>query len=72
MNLDSPAALFSGLVIGTVGLGLFLYGKKAERPAPLAVGLGMCALPMLVHSLAAMWAITGASVAILWVAGKVT
>lgn len=72
MLFDSPAVLFSGLFIGLLGGALFLYGKKAERPAPLAVGLGMCALPMLVHSLALLWAITGASVAGLWAFSKLT
>ncbi len=70
MNLDSPAVLFSGLFIGAIGFGLFLYGKKAERPASLTIGLGMCVLPMVVHSVVLMWAITGASIAGLWAANK--
>lgn len=70
MNLDSPAVLFSGLFIGAIGFGLFLYGKKAERPASLTVGLGMCVLPMAVHSVAVMWAVTGAAIAGLWVMNK--
>ncbi len=70
MDLDSPAMLFSGLVIGTIGLGLFLYGKKAERPAPLAIGLGVSALPFMIHSVALLWAAAGASVAALWAWNK--
>lgn len=70
MNLDSPAMLFSGLIVGTLGLGLFLYGKKAERPAPLAIGLGVSALPLVVHSLVVLWAIVGASFAVLWALNK--
>ncbi len=70
MNFDSPAILFSGLIIGTLGMGLFIYGKKSEQPAPLAVGLGVCALPMMVHSLILLWAITGATIAGLWAFNK--
>ncbi len=59
MNLDSPWAIFSGLVIGLVGMGLFVYGKRQEEPDCLLAGLAISAAPILVHSVLLLWAATG-------------
>jgi len=37
-----------GLVLGIVGLGYFTYGKKAQKPLPLACGLGLMVFPYFV------------------------
>lgn len=58
LDLDHPAVLFSGLVIGAVGLGLFIYGKKAPDLPTLAAGCVLSALPMVAHSLLALWGVT--------------
>jgi hypothetical protein len=39
------ASLFWGLVLGSVGLGLFIYGKKNRRPYPLIGGVVLSVLP---------------------------
>ena len=31
--------LFAALIWGSIGLGLFIYGKKQKSPAPLAGGI---------------------------------
>ena len=44
MSLD-PAVLFLGMIISSVGLGLFVYGKKQERVPQLAIGLALMVMP---------------------------
>lgn len=58
MDLDHPAVLFSGLVIGAVGLGLFLYGKRAPDLPTLAAGAALGVLPLFAHSLVVLWGLT--------------
>ena len=38
--------LLLGLVIGAVGTGYFLYGRKQQRLIPLLAGILLCVLPM--------------------------
>lgn len=52
--------LISSLLIGAVGLGMFVYGKKSEHPLCLVSGLVMCVFPYFVHSLIVMWLVAGA------------
>ena len=59
MNLDNPAFLFSGLLLGAVGMGMFIYGKKQQRLDCLAVGAVLGVLPMVAHSLLLMWGVAG-------------
>lgn len=66
MDLSNPAALFSGLVISTIGAGFLLYGKKQSAPVPVIGGLVLCVMPMVVASVLAMWLIGGACVAGMW------
>ena len=51
--------LFSSLLIGTVGLGMLVYGKKSDQPLCLLSGLVMCVFPYFVHSLILMWFMAG-------------
>ena len=44
MSFD-PAFLFLSMVIGSVGLGLFIYGKKQGRWPQLVVGVTMLIYP---------------------------
>jgi hypothetical protein len=44
MSLD-PTVLFFGIVIGSIGLALFVYGKKQARAPQLAVGLALMVFP---------------------------
>ncbi len=67
MNLDNPAILMSGLVIGTIGLGLFLYGRKAGSARALLAGVVLGVLPLGVQSLAVLWGATAACLAGLYV-----
>lgn len=60
MNLSNPAALISSLVIGIVGMGLFVYGKKQTSIPSLLTGVVLCIFPYFVSSVLLMWAITAA------------
>ena len=59
MDLSDPWILFSALFIGLVGLALFIYGKKAPDGAVLFAGIALSVLPMLAHTLLAMWGLAG-------------
>jgi hypothetical protein len=37
--------LFSALVAGSVGLGIFMYGRRQHRLPHLVVGIGLMAFP---------------------------
>jgi len=55
MNFNDPSLLFSGFLIGTIGVGLFMYGKKAGSPRCLGIGAVLCVFPSFVHSVMLMW-----------------
>lgn len=66
----SPAALFAGMVVSSLGLGLFLFGKRNDRLPQLLSGMALMAAPLVVHGALALWAICGLVVAGLWLAGR--
>jgi len=39
---------------GLVGMGFFMYGKKAGRPVPLLAGLALMAVPYFIPNLIAL------------------
>jgi hypothetical protein len=45
---SSPAALFGSLLFGTIGLGVFMYGKKMVLWKPMVVGVILMAYPYFV------------------------
>ena len=46
----STAAIFWGLLFGSIGLGFFIYGRKQQRVAPLVCGLILMAFPYFVSN----------------------
>lgn len=58
MDFGDPMVLFSGLLIGTGGFVLFMYGKKQANFKCLATGLVLCVFPYFVSSILLMWLIT--------------
>jgi len=62
----SAGALFASMGVGSVGFGLFLYGKKQLRTPQLATGLLMIAYPYFVPSAALMLGIAGVLLLGLW------
>ena len=67
MSID-PTLLFLSLISGGIGLVLFIYGKKQQRPPHLVAGLALMAYPYLVSSLLMTVVIGVAIVLALWVA----
>lgn len=44
----TPGTLFVGLFAGIVGVAYFVYGKRAQRPAFMLAGAGLCVFPYLI------------------------
>jgi len=49
--MPSASTLFIGILTGAIGIAYFIYGKKQERIAFLAAGVGLCIYPYLVGGL---------------------
>ena len=63
MGLDlSPAGLLMSILVSGVGLGLFLYGKRAARIPQLVTGLVLMAVPLFVTGALTMLALSAALV----------
>jgi hypothetical protein len=63
MDLSDPWLLLSGVLIGAVGMGLFVFGKKQGEAMPILAGLLMGVYPMFVTSLVLEWGIFAAIIA---------
>lgn len=61
MDMDNPILLFSGILIGAIGMGLFIYGKKNSDLVALLMGVVLSVLPLVAHTMLVMWGITGLS-----------
>ncbi len=70
MDMFSPGLLISGLIIGTIGFAVFLYGKKTENFKCLGVGLVLCVYPYFVSSVLMLWLIAALCLAGLYVLAK--
>ncbi|MEP6635039.1 MAG: hypothetical protein ABJA62_12615 [Luteimonas sp.] len=46
----NEAALWWGLLFGSIGLGYFIYGKQQKKPIPLLCGIGLMAFPYFVSN----------------------
>jgi hypothetical protein len=58
--------LMASFVFGLIGMGMFMYGKKAGRPIPLAAGAGLMVVPYFLSSLAVMLIVCCALTAVPW------
>jgi hypothetical protein len=67
VNLDGNTILLA-MLIGTVGFGFFLYGKKQRRLPQLAGGLVMMAYPYFVSNLILMGGIAVVLTGAMWLA----
>ena len=64
----SPGTLFAWTVIGSIGLGLLVYGKKQRRVPHLAAGVLLMVYPYFVSSVGATLAIGAALLGLLYLA----
>jgi hypothetical protein len=65
MNLD-PAWLFLSLLTGTIGFGLFLYGKREDRWPHLAIGLLFMVYPYFTESVTSLVVVGVLLLGVLW------
>ncbi len=70
MNFDDPGVMLSGVLIGTVGMGLFLYGKKAADYRALLMGVALSVLPLVAHTMLLLWGVTGACATVMYVSRR--
>jgi len=69
MDLD-PGTLFAALVVSTIGLSLFLYGKKQARGPQLVGGLWLMIVPAFVSGALVLGAVAAATVSAIWLAAR--
>lgn len=48
--MAGQAALFWGLIFGSIGFGFFLYGKKQRAVVPLVCGIALMLFPYFVSN----------------------
>ena len=41
----NTATIFWGLLFGSIGLGMFVYGRKQRAPVPLVCGVALMVVP---------------------------
>jgi hypothetical protein len=59
-------SLFASFAFGVIGMGMFMYGKKAGRPVPLAAGAGLMVIPYFITHLVVMLVVCSALTAVPW------
>lgn len=64
----TAAGLFASLIVGAVGLSLFVYGRKQVRVPHLVVGMAMLVYPYFVENFWITYAIAAALIGALWFA----
>ena len=61
-----PYSLFFSLVIGSIGFGLFVYGKKQTRFPHLFAGIALMVYPYFIDSVRWQAAVGGLILFVLW------
>lgn len=60
MDTSDPALLMVGMLVSTIGTGVFVYGKKAGNGKCLLLGVVLAVAPAFLHS---VWADVGLAAA---------
>lgn len=66
MDLSNPNLLISAMLIGVLGVAIFIYGKRRSDLKCLGVGLALCIFPAFVSSVLVLWLTTGACLGALY------
>jgi predicted cobalt transporter CbtA len=64
----SPGALIASLIVSAIGLGLFLYGKRAQRMPHLLCGIVLMVAPCFTGGPLLTSSVGAAALAGLWLA----
>lgn len=69
MDLTNPWTLLSGLILGAIGMALFIYGKKQTDLRCIAAGAVLCVAPYVIGSMLLLWLLSAAVIGglIAWV-----
>lgn len=59
--------LMMSFFFGMIGMGMFMYGKKAGRLVPLGAGVALMAVPCFIPSLAALIIVCCGLTALPWI-----
>lgn len=49
--MDNASSLFWGMILGSIGLGFFVYGKKQKAIVPLVTGVGLFIIPYFISNI---------------------
>jgi ABC-type maltose transport system permease subunit len=60
MDLSNPWTLLSGLILGGIGMVLFMYGKKQTDLRCIAAGAVLCIVPYVIGSMLVLWLVSAA------------
>jgi hypothetical protein len=58
MDLTNPWTLLSGLILGAIGMALFIYGKKQMDLRCIAAGAVLCIAPYVISSMPLLWLVS--------------
>jgi hypothetical protein len=67
MSFDFGPTFLWSLVLGTVGLGYFMYGKKLQKAVPLGCGLVLMVFPYFVEDTTWLAVIGGTLSVVPWI-----
>lgn len=70
MDLGNPWILFSGIIIGLVGMLMFNYGRKEPDLRAVSAGLVLCIYPYFIGSVVVLWLIFAAVIGGLYALNK--
>jgi hypothetical protein len=70
MDIFEPGSLVASLVVSSIGLGLFLYGKRRGRWLHLFSGLALMVFPYFVPQVPWMIAVAAALIGATWLATR--
>jgi hypothetical protein len=66
MDLGNPWALLSGIMIGLVGMAVFIRGKKEGQVSGLVGGAALCIYPYFVTDMLLMWSLFALCITGIW------
>ena len=70
MDIFEPASLATSLVIGCIGLGLFIFGKRQSRYLHLLSGIALMVFPYFVPRVPWMIAIAAGILGATWLGAR--
>ena len=70
MDLSNPWTLLSGLLLGLVGMALFIYGKKQADIKCLGAGTLLCVAPYFIASQILLWLLAAAVLGGVYMVGR--